>query len=193
MPNNNYYQQQAESFFNNTFDVDMSPLYQAFLASIPAGGHIVDAGCGSGRDSRYFADHGFEITAFDASSALVELAKKHTGLEILVSTFSEFSTTKPVDGIWACASLLHVPYTELKNTLKHLAKSLKTGGVFYCSFKYGEGEVEREGRHFTNLNETLLADVLQGTNLTVAKYWQTGDQREGRESERWLNAILVKS
>lgn len=190
---NNYYQQQAESFFNNTFDVDMSPLYQAFLTSIPAGGHIVDAGCGSGRDSRYFADHGFEITAFDASSALIELAKKHTGLEILLSSFAEFSTNKPADGIWACASLLHVPYAELKNTFKYLAKSLKTGGVFYCSFKYGEGEVEREGRHFTNLNETLLAEILQGTNLTVAKHWQTGDQREGRENERWLNAMLVKS
>ena len=187
-----YYQQQAESFFNNTIDVDMSPLYQHFLSSIPAGGHVVDAGCGSGRDSRYFFDQGFAVTAFDASSALVELAKKHTSLPVLLSTFSEFSVSKPVDGIWACASLLHVPFDELTATFQHLAKSLKTGGVFYCSFKYGAGEVAREGRHFTNLNEELLTAVLQGTGLTVDKHWQTGDQREGRENERWLNAILVK-
>lgn len=187
-----YYQQQAESFFNNTIDVDMSPLYQQFLSSIPAGGHVVDAGCGSGRDSRYFFDQGFAVTAFDASSALVELAKKHTSLPVLLSTFSEFSVSKPVDGIWACASLLHVPFDELTATFQHLAKSLKTGGVFYCSFKYGAGEVAREGRHFTNLNEELLTAVLQGTGLTVDKHWQTGDQREGRENERWLNAILVK-
>lgn len=187
-----YYQQQAESFFNNTIDVDMSPLYQEFLSSIPAGGHVIDAGCGSGRDSRYFFDQGFAVTAFDASSALVELAKKHTGLPVLLSTFSEFSVSKPVDGIWACASLLHVPFDELTATFKHLAKSLKRGGVFYCSFKYGAGEVAREGRHFTNLNEELLTTVLQGTGLTVDKHWQTGDQREGRDNERWLNAILVK-
>lgn len=187
-----YYQQQAESFFNNTFDVDMSPLYQQFLSSIPKGGHVVDAGCGSGRDSRYFSEQGFDVTAFDASSALVELAKKHTGLPVLLSTFSEFSVSKPVDGIWACASLLHVPFDELTASFKHLAKSLKTDGVFYCSFKYGAGEVTREGRHFTNLNEELLAEVLQGTGLTVDKHWQTGDQREGRDNERWLNAILVK-
>ena len=188
-----YYQQQAESFFNNTIDVDMSPLYQEFLSSIPAGGHVVDAGCGSGRDSRYFSEQGFDVTAFDASSALVELAKKHTGLPVLLSTFSEFSVSKPVDGIWACASLLHVPFDELTATFKHLAKSLKTGGVLYCSFKYGAGEVTREGRHFTNLNEELLTEVLQGTGLTVNKHWQSGDQREGRENERWLNAILVKN
>ena len=171
----------------------MSPLYQEFLSSIPADGHIVDAGCGSGRDSRYFFEQGFTVTAFDASPALVELAKKHTDLPVLLNTFSEFSASKPADGIWACASLLHVPFNELTATFTQLAKSLKTGGVFYCSFKYGAGEVVREGRHFTNLNETLLAEVLQDTGLTVDKHWQTGDQREGRESERWLNAILIKN
>lgn len=187
-----YYQQEAESFFNNTVDVDMSPLYREFLSLIPTNGHIVDAGCGSGRDSRAFAGFGFTVTAFDASPTLVELAHQHTGLPVQLSTFSDFSTTTLVDGIWACASLLHVPFDKLTATFKHLAKSLKTGGVFYCSFKYGTDEVSREGRLFTNLNEALLTEVLQGTGLTVDKHWQSGDQREGREDERWLNAILVK-
>ena len=187
-----YYQQQAESFFNNTIQVDMSPLYQEFLALIPEGAHIIDAGCGSGRDSQYFSDLGFQVTAFDASPALVELAQAHTGLPVHLSTFLEFISTQAVDGIWACASLLHVPFNELSITFKHLAQFLRTDGVFYCSFKYGDDEVSRDGRHFTNLNESRLLDVLMGTGLSLHKHWQTGDQRAGREDERWLNALLIK-
>ncbi|GAA3702398.1 class I SAM-dependent methyltransferase [Oceanisphaera sediminis] len=187
-----YYQQQAEQFYQSTVTVDMTPLYDRFLPKVPAGGHIVDAGCGSGRDSLHFSRLGYRVTAFDASPALVQLARAHSGLPVVQCRFEEFSTPAPADAIWACASLLHVPLAELAAVMAHLTTQLKPGGVFYCSFKYGQGETSREGRHFTNLDETGLKQLLNGLPLNIAEQWQTGDLRPGREQERWLNALLVK-
>jgi hypothetical protein len=76
--------------------------------------------------------------------------------------------------------------------MDYLSSYLKPQGVFYCSFKYGEGEVERGGRRFTNLTESSLLSVLEGTQLTVKEVWQTGDQRANRTEELWLNALLIK-
>ncbi|WP_338040958.1 hypothetical protein [Marinomonas algicola] len=65
-----YYNMYAEDFAENTLSVDMSALYQCFLPLIPLQGHILDAGCGSGRDAKYFQSLGYEVSAFDASSEL---------------------------------------------------------------------------------------------------------------------------
>ncbi|NLJ93006.1 MAG: class I SAM-dependent methyltransferase [Aeromonadales bacterium] len=187
-----YYQQQADAFYHNTVSVDMAPLYARFLPYLPAGGHIIDAGCGSGRDSRYFANLGFKVSAFDASPALAKLAEQHTGLPIIVCKFEAFVTKTPADAIWACASLLHVHRSELVRTMAHLCNQLKAGGIFYCSFKYGQGEVVRDGRHFTNLDEQDLTELLRPLPLSQVEQWQTTDLRPGREQERWLNVLLRK-
>lgn len=187
-----YYQQQADAFFAATVQVDMTSLYDRFLPFVPKGGHIVDAGCGSGRDSKHFAGLGYKVTAFDASPALVQKAQDYTGLPVACHDFLSLSCQPNVDAIWACASLLHVPEKELAGVLAHLAAQLKTGGVLYCSFKYGRGEVERNGRRFTDMNEAGLAQLLEVLPLTLAERWQTTDLRPGREQETWLNALLVK-
>ncbi|MCH8500779.1 MAG: class I SAM-dependent methyltransferase [Aliidiomarina sp.] len=188
-----YYNENAKAFDADTADVDMSALYQEFLPLLPAGAHIVDAGCGSGRDAMAFQSQGFRVTAFDASEALITIACQRLGADLAVqATFLEFSVKEPVDAIWACASLLHVPFDDLPRTFQHLAHQLKPSGVFYCSFKYGDNESERGGRRFTNLNEALLAQVIESASLRVKKAWVTGDARPEREHEKWLNAILVK-
>ena len=187
-----YYQQQAHSFYHGTVKVDMAPLYARFLPHIAKGGHIIDAGCGSGRDSLYFANLGFKVSAFDASPALVELAQHHSGLPVSVCRFEQFIAAHPADAIWACASLLHVPRTELIQVMSHLSAQLKTGGIFYCSFKYGQEDISRDGRHFTNLDEAGLDALIRHLPLTLIEHWQTKDLRPNRENERWLNAILKK-
>ncbi|MFU8785337.1 class I SAM-dependent methyltransferase [Aliidiomarina sp.] len=193
MMSKQYYNANAAAFHADTAEVDMSALYAEFVPLIPKGAHIVDAGCGTGRDALAFQALGFQVTAFDASEALIAIAQQRLGANALQCTFTEFQATEPVAAIWACASLLHVPLAELPSTFSHLAAQLVSQGVFYCSFKYGDNELERGGRRFTNLNEVLLANVLQNTNLTIQKTWITGDARPGREHEQWLNAILVKS
>ena len=93
------------------------------------------------------------------------------------------------DGIWACASLLHVPSNELKIAFSKCEKALKENGVLYCSFKYGTYEGERNGRIFTDLNEALISSYLEGTNFKIIETTITTDVRPDRE-EKWLNCIL---
>lgn len=187
-----YYNQHAQEFFDGTINVEMESLYRQFLPLVRKGGDILDAGCGSGRDSKAFKQLGFQVHAIDASEELAKLAEKLIQQPVQIITFQEFESEKSFDAIWACASLLHVPFSDLPQSFLNLSKSLKEDGVFYCSFKYGNDEVERNGRKFTNLDESLLKSVLTNVPLSIKTTWQTGDLREGRESEKWLNAILIK-
>ncbi|MFB1487712.1 MULTISPECIES: class I SAM-dependent methyltransferase [unclassified Thiocapsa] len=189
-----YYEDQAETFFAETVDVDMAPLYARFLAHIPAGGHILDAGCGSGRDALAFRRLGYAVTAFEASQKLARMAAEHCGLPVEVRRFQEIEWQDAFDGIWACASLLHVPMAELPVVLVRLGRALKPDGVLYASFKYGAGEREHGGRRFTDLDERGLAALVGAVPaLAVVETWVTGDRREGREGEQWLNAAVAAS
>jgi SAM-dependent methyltransferase len=186
-----YYEDQAETFFAETVDVDMAPLYARFLARVSPGGHILDAGCGSGRDALALRRLGYAVTAFEASPKLARLASAHCGLKVEVRRFQEIEREDRFDGIWACASLLHVPMAELPEVLGRLGRALKSDGVLYASFKYGAGEREHGGRRFTDLDESGLAALVDAVPaLAVVETWVTGDRREGREGERWLNVLL---
>lgn len=186
-----YYEKNASAFDKETSNADMSALYDIFLPMIPEGARIIDAGCGSGRDALFFHEHGYEVIAFDASSSLVEIARMRLPLvSVKRSTFMDFKTSKKVDAIWACASLLHVPLKDLPQTFIHLATFLKKEGVFYCSFKYGDSEITHNGRRFTNLNKQRLSELLSDTNLEIQDLWITNDVRPDRQDEKWLNAIL---
>lgn len=186
-----YYQHNAKSFFEATVDVDMSPLYQRFLPLLPPAGRILDAGCGSGRDLRAFAKLGYRVTAFDAAPALVALAEAYAGQPVFRARFQDIDWRESFDGVWACASLLHLPAAELPDALGRLATALVSGGVMYASFKYGHGEREDQGRHFTDLDEAGLSELHHRVaNLQPLDVWITADQRPGRENERWLNALL---
>lgn len=187
-----YYNQHADSFVEGTLSVDMQPLYQRFLPLLAPGAHIVDAGCGSGRDSLYFHQQGFRVTAFDASAELALRAERLLGQPVQLCRFEQFVAPVPVDAIWACASLLHVPRAELDAVMVHLCQQLADGGLLYCSFKYGVDETERDGRAFTQLDEAGLHALITPLPLSEVETWLTADRRPGREQERWLNAIVRK-
>lgn len=190
----NYYNQNAQSFSDSTLNVDMSALYAEFLPLIPKHGHILDAGCGSARDAMYFKQQDFTVSAFDASPELAKLASNYLQQAVEVKTFQQLNCTNNYDGIWCCASLLHVPKVELPQVFLKLQNALKPNGVLYVSFKYGTQERVHNGREFTDLNEEgLTALITHHTELKILKQWQTVDQRPGRESEVWLNALLTRS
>lgn len=187
-----YYQHHADDFFSSTVNVDMGSLYTPFLEHVPKGGWILDAGCGSGRDSKAFLQQGYQVEAFDATAEMAKLASQHTGLSVKHMTFSDVDAVNRYDGIWCCASLLHVSATELPDTMAKLARALKSGGIWYISFKYGDGERVKDGRHFTDLNEQGLSALLAGlAGIRLAGHWITEDKRPDR-SEMWLNALLHK-
>jgi len=187
-----YYDNNAEAFVESTRLVDMQPLYQRFLPLLPRQSHILDAGCGSGRDAKQFIAQGYKVTAFDASAKIAALAEKEVGQSVSVQRLQDIPYQNQFDGIWACASLLHVPGNELPAVFYRLARALKPNGVIYCSFKYGQGEHEKQGRRFTDMDEAglwVLVDEVDG--LAIKELWITVDRRPGREQERWLNGVLV--
>ncbi|RLJ17525.1 SAM-dependent methyltransferase [bacterium endosymbiont of Escarpia laminata] len=187
-----YYEKNAGAFIESTLQVDMQPLYQRFLPLLPRYAHILDAGCGSGRDARHFIKNGYQVTAFDASTEIAALAEKEIGQSVQVQRLQDIHYQNQFDGIWACASLLHVPAKELPDVFHRLTDALKPNGVIYCSFKYGRGEYEKQGRRFTDLDEAELQSLVGETEtLTIKELWVTADLRPGRDHERWLNGILV--
>ncbi|MEI8654873.1 class I SAM-dependent methyltransferase [Pseudoalteromonas sp. Hal273] len=189
-----YYNQNAKAFSDSTLNVDMSALYAEFLPHVAQHGRILDAGCGSARDAAFFKAQGFTVSAFDASPELAELASSYLQQPVAVKTFQELNCVNQYDGIWCCASLLHVPKAELPQVFLNLQNALKPNGVLYVSFKYGDTERVHNGREFTDLTEQLLSDLInQHTQLSIMKHWQSVDQRPGRESEVWLNALLTHS
>ncbi|EHZ2903244.1 class I SAM-dependent methyltransferase [Vibrio vulnificus] len=188
-----YYTENAQSFFESTVSVDVQKLYDQFLPHLDPNSAILDAGCGSGRDAKHFKALGFRVTAFDANQALVELASRHLEQHVIHAKFDTFrAEPNSFDGIWACASLLHVPDKELGATFLALSQLLRPQGLFYCSFKYGQAAQVRNGRFFTDMDEHKLHATLTTSPLTIKQTWVTSDVRPGRGSEQWLNAILIR-
>lgn len=191
--NATYYSQHARSFFDSTVHIDMSELHDTFLSRLPATAHILDAGCGSGRDAKCFVDRGYAVSAFDASRELAALATQHCGFEVAVRSFADVVEVETYDGIWCCASLLHVPAAELPSTLARLWRALRPGGCLYVGFKHGVGEREQAGRRFTDADEATLRGWLAGlTQVASVQTWQSEDQRPER-SDTWINALAVRA
>ena len=187
-----YYNKHAEEFTASTFEVDMESLYQPFLAELLEGARILDVGCGSGRDTLAFKNKGYQVDAIDYSEELVKKASRLTGIPIKLKSFYEVDDYEAYDGIWACASLLHCERTRLKEVIGKLVSALKPNGVLYMSFKYGNGDRQKDGRQFTDLDEVQAKALLgQFDRVQQIQQWITIDQRPERQ-EKWLNLIWKK-
>lgn len=188
-----YYNENVKKFFDDTVSVNFTQIQNIFLELLPKRAKILDFGCGSGRDTKYFLEHGCIVEATDGSSAVCEAASKYTGVRVKQMLFQELNEKEIYDGIWACASILHVKREELPGIIRKMSEAAKVNGVIYLSFKYGDFEGERSGRYFTDMTEDSMAELLKDfPELEVEKQWITRDVRYGRGNERWLNTILRK-
>lgn len=188
-----FYNNNAEDFFNNTVNADMSATYSLFEENLSdVNGEILDLGCGSGRDAKHFIDKGYEVTALDLSPVLAEKASKYIGQKVIVGDMKDLYYKDRFIGIWACASLLHLTESEVLETVKRCHKALKKDGVLYASFKYGEKNYEKDGRSFTCFTKDKFLNLIEGLDFYYKATFETGDVRPGRENEKWLNVILKK-
>jgi len=188
-----YYNHQAEAYIRNTYDADVEEIRSRFLKYQNPGNLILDFGCGSGRDSKAFLEQGYRVFACDGSEEMCRLASQHTGLQVRQMLFGDLKEERAFDGIWACASVLHLPKAELLSVFKRMQCALKDNGFAYVSFKYGEFEGERNGRYFTDLTENSFQDILQqAAGFDLTEMWISSDVRKDRSGEKWLNAVLRK-
>ncbi len=187
-----YYNKNAGAYYNNTVFVDMSKIYKVFLAKIKPKGRILDAGCGSGRDTLFFLKNGYEVVAFDASIEMVTKSTKLTGQKTWHMTFENVHFNTFFDGIWACASLLHVSRKEIVSVVNKLSYYLLPNGIFYMSFKYGNTEYVKDGRYFLCFNENAFRNMIDNTDLEIISVYKTEDVRKERKKEQWLNCLLRK-
>ena len=189
----NYCNRNVQSFIDETVSVDFTQMQNIFLELLPKDARILDFGCGSGRDTKYFLDCGYQVDAMDGSMELCRAASEYTGIHVKQMLFQELAEVEKYDGIWACASILHVKKVELPDIVRKMSLATKENGIMYVSFKYGDYEGERNGRYFTGMTEISMKELLGDfPELEVEKQWITGDVRAGRGDERWLNVILRK-
>ena len=196
-----YYRDNLNAFVADTLTADMSYARDRFLRSLQASSapRILDFGCGSGRDTKAFLDLGYAVDAADGSEELCRSASEFTGIHVRHMLFQELDAEAYYDGIWACASILHLPKEELSDVLRRIAAALKQNGVLYTSFKYGNYEGMRDGRYYTDFTEASLAAfwtdcrLERDYSLQIFETWITEDVRPGRKEERWLNLLARRA
>ena len=187
-----YYNQNAKEFVAGTIAVDFNEIQDRFIEKL-SGKNEFHLGCGSRRDTKYIQQSRIHLTAIDGSEAMCRCASEYTGIKVQHMLFQELSEKNTYDGIWACASILHLSKEELHQVILKMADALRMGGIIYTSFKYGDFEGERNGRYFTDFTiESFTEFVRNITGIQIEDYWITGDARPGRGEQRWLNLILRK-
>lgn len=190
-----YYNKNAKTFSEETVAADMSDIRKRFESRIKESSEplILDWGCGSGRDALEFIREGFRVEAVDASRELCEIASEYAGINVRCEGFYDLVAIDRYDGIWACASLLHLEKKEIPSVITIAKKALKPKGILYASFKYGDFEGEEKERHFTYLTEDGIADVMKNVcGMDIVDMWTSTDVRRCAQAD-WLNIILEKN
>lgn len=184
-----FYEDHAQEYFDRTIGADLSHLYAPFLMHIPPGGRILDAGCGSGRDLKVFRQRGFDPVGIDAAPTLAILAEQVSGVPCYRMSLEQMTFDRAFDGIWACASLLHIPRGQLGRALGGMNRALRAKGTLFASVQAGIGErFAADGRFFSYYKPDEFAQHLEAAQFVVRRTWTTKDALSDRPVE-WINVI----
>ncbi len=188
----NYYDNNADTYIESTANVDFSDIYSRFLSYIPDGGRIMDLGCGSGRDVIWFREHGYEAYGLDASKELVKRIMKEYDIPVFSGLIEEWTTSTLFDGVWCCASLMHLDDDALEQFFGNLKWNLKPNGVLFMSVKSGiETGYDDRWRYLRNFTEKDIHEIIEhNRELKLSELWYTEDKL-ARDSFKWMNAIFT--
>ncbi|MGO7541723.1 class I SAM-dependent methyltransferase [Rhizobium ruizarguesonis] len=181
-----FYQENAETYAKRARSLPKQQL-DAFLAGLAPGAAILELGCGGGQDSAYMLSQGFDVTPIDGSTELARQAEALIGRPVGVMLFQELDADSAFDGVWAHASLLHVPRPELPDVFTRIRRALRTGGIIHASFKAGDAEGhDGFGRYYNYPSAEWLSELLtkgDWRDITIGE--SDGSGYDGKPT-RWL-------
>ena len=185
-----YYNEDPDRYIQTALQADMSEIRNRFTKHLSPNALILDFGCGSGRDTKAFLEEGFNVEAIDGSQELCKKASAYTGIQVKQMLFNDLDETEKYDGIWANASILHLPKAEMADALTRIEKALKPNGILFASFKYGTFEGIRTERYYTDFDQQTLNEFWEeSSGLKIFDEWITNDTIPGREELRWINIL----
>ncbi len=179
-----YYSEHSDEYIASTINADMSGVY-ALFEPLLKGKRILDVGFGSGRDMIYFKSKGYEVYGIDNEPSFVKHALDE-GLRVCLADVLTYQTEQRFDGIWACASLLHLKKKQMAEAIENLKGLLVDDGVLFVSLKEGEAEtIDEKGRLMTFVSEAFLKEL--GFKMLLKS-----EDVSGR-GVFWLNAVYRKA
>ena len=167
------YNQRAEEYANHE-DTGVHHTIRTFADRLPHGASLLDLGCGHGELSAYFRDRGCQVTAWDASPAMQQVAQDAYGIEVELKTFDDLHGESLYQAICANYSLLHAQPEDFPRYLSAIAKALQPGGRLCLGMKLGEGtERDKLGRFYAYYSEQQLFDWLTERGFHIEFSHQT--------------------
>lgn len=188
-----FYDTNASLFIESWMSADMKGEYEEFEKLIKQGGSILDGGCGSGRDSLYFLQKGYDVTAFDPSDEMIKYASQFTGLNVKKLRWEDLADKDKYDAVWASASLYHVNRADMNAVFDKIADALKDNGILFASYRDRPDDFEEGGRKFTSFDKNTFSKFVQENGkFDIISIKERKDSRKGKEDEIWLFAFLKK-
>lgn len=190
----NYYDNNIDSYkklwlddFSSNYNFEIPDI---FLSYLNKDSKILDMGCGTGRDSKYFKELGHIVKSIDGSLGMCKIASNLLNEEVEQLNFLDINYKDEFDGIFACASLLHLSNEDLLMVLKKISNALKENGILYTCFKYGDSTRVDKGRFYNDMNEEKFLNLISNiNNLKILRTWIT---KQYKSDTKFINYIMVK-
>ncbi len=189
-----YYSTQYTQYHEKTFHIDPSSFLAPFAKQLKPGAHVLDIGCGSGRDLLWLVKKGFRATGFEASPGLAALARRNANCTVIEGDFESFDfSTLSADALLLSGALVHLPHDQMESVLRNILQALtnQTEALVYLSLKEGgEGYTDAHNRTFYLWQDPDIRSVFRKLSLHVMDCTRTSSVLG--TGEAWLGYVLKK-
>lgn len=190
----NYYNQNAQEYALKVSGANMSADLNTLIEGLPKSSEIklLEIGAGGGRDLKYMRDRGFNVLPLEPSTELANLIEKEQGVKVVRQKVQEMSYENEFDGVYAIASLLHIPKNEILDVLKKINTSLKENGVFLLTLKEGVGEsLDNQNRFFSYYAVDEIKEILEEAGFNNISFNKNNDMLN-RADTQWITTMCSK-